>query len=658
MTELDNDVVALMSKRVLEIAGCLGKTVDLNGKQVPIKSFSDYVDLYLSVANKSRTEPLPRMTEKVNDRWEVCVSLSDGRFQQVSFVNSIATIKGGTHVDYVTNQVTKYIVRIVNKKKKYSNVKTHDVKNHLWVFVNALIDNPAFDSQTKERLTLPESSFGSKCQLSKDILQKGLLEHFLFSWKTWEQNEALKISDGAKTETVKVEGLMDAEKAGGEESEACTLILVEGRSAQSLAKLGRNVLGRAFYGAFPIQGKFLNVSKAKTSKIANNELVVNIKKILGLKQGRKYYDAKSLRYGRVMLLSDQDPDGSHIKGLLINYFHHFWPLLLKIKPSFIVQFITPIMKVTHPTKEAQLFYSMLRYEDWESEIRQSGNTTEWTRKYCKGLASIDSADAKGYFTNLKFHQKDFVWEGVQDGEAIKLAFSKNKTGARRKLLSDYKPGTHDLQKPTISFKDFVYNDLGEFSRANLERSIPSLVDGLKPSQRKILFCAFEKNLVEDVLVSKFSGYVLDLSVYRHGEQNLDNTIIGMALDYVGRNNVNLLHPSSQFGTRASGKKDAANPRYIFTKLSPATMVLFPKDDDVLLERLFGDGKKIEPTWYIPIIPTVLVNGAEGIASGWKTFIPNYNPRDIVKNINLLHPSRHFPILQMLSSFDLSGRLNP
>ncbi|CAL9241869.1 unnamed protein product, partial [Arabidopsis halleri] len=642
MTELDNDVVALMSKRVLEIAGCLGKTVDLNGKQVPIKSFSDYVDLYLSAASKSRTEPLPsRMTEKVNDRWEVCVSLSDGRFQQVSFVNSIATIKGGTHVDYVTNQVTKYIVRIVNKKKKYSNVKTHDVKNHLWVFVNALIDNPAFDSQTKERLTLPESSFGSKCQLSKDILQKGLLEHFLFSWKTWEQNEALKISDGAKTETVKVEGLMDAEKAGGEESEACTLILVEGRSAQSLAKLGRNVLGRAFYGAFPIQGKFLNVSKAKTSKIANNELVVNIKKILGLKQGRKYYDAKSLRYGRVMLLSDQDPDGSHIKGLLINYFHHFWPLLLKIKPSFIVQFITPIMKVTHPTKEAQLFYSMLRYEDWESEIRQSGNTTEWTRKYCKGLASIDSADAKGYFTNLKFHQKDFVWEGVQDGEAIKLAFSKNKTGARRKLLSDYKPGTHDLQKPTISFKDFVYNDLGEFSRANLERSIPSLVDGLKPSQRKILFCAFEKNLVEDVLVSKFSGYVLDLSVYRHGEQNLDNTIIGMALDYVGRNNVNLLHPSSQFGTRASGKKDAANPRYIFTKLSPATMVLFPKDDDVLLERLFGDGKKIEPTWYIPIIPTVLVNGAEGIASGWKTFIPNYNPRDIVKNINLLHPSRHF-----------------
>ncbi|KAG7532729.1 Ribosomal protein S5 domain 2-type fold [Arabidopsis thaliana x Arabidopsis arenosa] len=189
MTELENDVVALMSKRVFDIAGCLGQTVkvDLNGKQVPIKSFSDYVDLYLSAASKSRTEPLPRMNEKVNDRWEVCVSLSDGQFQQVSFVNSIATIKGGTHVDYVTSQVTEYIVGIVNKMKKYPNVKTHNVKNHLWVFVNALIDNPAFDSQTKETLTLPERSFGSKCQLSENILQKvaksGVVENLLSNYE-------------------------------------------------------------------------------------------------------------------------------------------------------------------------------------------------------------------------------------------------------------------------------------------------------------------------------------------------------------------------------------------------------------------------------------------------------------------------------------------
>ncbi|KAL7169724.1 hypothetical protein ACSBR2_034706 [Camellia fascicularis] len=95
-----------------------------------------------------------RIAEKVNDRWEICVSLTEGQFQQVSFVNSIATIKVGTHVDYVTNQITNYVMSIVNKNNKNANLKAHAVKNHLWVFVNALIDNPAFDSQTKETLTI------------------------------------------------------------------------------------------------------------------------------------------------------------------------------------------------------------------------------------------------------------------------------------------------------------------------------------------------------------------------------------------------------------------------------------------------------------------------------------------------------------------------
>ena len=148
---------------------------------------------------------------KVNDRWEICVSLSDGQFQQVprsfeakgimsqlklqlretymvflffnqvSFVNSIATTKGGTHVDYITNQITNHIMNFVNKKNKNANIKAHNVKNYLWVFVNALIDNPAFDSQTKETLTLRQSSFGSKCELSQDFLKNGSF-HFIFHY--------------------------------------------------------------------------------------------------------------------------------------------------------------------------------------------------------------------------------------------------------------------------------------------------------------------------------------------------------------------------------------------------------------------------------------------------------------------------------------------
>ncbi|KAG2241613.1 hypothetical protein Bca52824_090186 [Brassica carinata] len=637
MTHLEDDVVALMSKRVFDIAGCLGNTVkvELNGKRIPIKSFGDYVDLYLSAANKSRSEPLPRMVEKVNDRWEVCVSISEGQFQQVSFVNSIATIKGGTHVDYVTSQITNYIVGIVNKKNKNANVKAHNVKNHLWVFVNSLIDNPSFDSQTKETLTLRQSSFGSKCELSEDILKKvaksGVVENLL-SWATFKQSKELKKSDGTKADRVHVEKLEDANKAGGKESKSCTLILTEGDSAKALAMAGMSVVGRDYYGVFPLRGKLLNVREATTTQITNNKEIENIKKILGLKQNMVYENVNSLRYGHMMIMTDQDHDGSHIKGLLINFIHSFWPTLLKV-PSFLVEFITPIVKATRK-KEVLSFYSMPEYESWKESL--SGNATGWTIKYYKGLGTSTSKEGREYFERLNVHKKDFVWEDEQDGEAIELAFSKKKIEARKNWLSHFEPGTHlDQKQQKISFSDFVNKELILFSMADLQRSIPSMVDGLKPGQRKILFCSFKRNFIKEAKVAQFSGYVSEHSAYHHGEQSLASTIIGMAQDYVGSNNINLLQPSGQFGTRNMGGKDAASARYIFTKLSSATRVLFPKDDDVLLNYLNEDGQKIEPTWYMPIIPTVLVNGCEGIGTGWSSFIPNYNPRDIVANVRRL-----------------------
>ncbi|KAK1390178.1 hypothetical protein POM88_018356 [Heracleum sosnowskyi] len=143
--------------------------------------------------------------------------------------------------------------------------------------------------------------------------------------------------------------------------------------------------------------------------------------------------------------------------------------------------------------------------------------------------------------------------------------------------------------------------------ADLQRSIPSMVDGLKPGQRKILYCSFKRNFTREAKVAQFSGYVSEHSAYHHG----------------------------QFGTRSSGGKDHASARYIFTQLSPITRCLFPNDDDILLDYLNEDGQKIEPTWYVPVIPMVLVNGSEGIGTGWSTYVPNYNPRDIIANIRRL-----------------------
>ncbi|RVW87704.1 DNA topoisomerase 2 [Vitis vinifera] len=639
MTHLEDDVVALMKKRVVDIAGCLGKTVkvELNGQRIPVKSFNDYVNLYLQSAAKSRPESLPRIAEKVNERWEICVSLSEGQFQQVSFVNSIATIKGGTHVDYVTNQIANFVMSIVNKKNKNANIKAHTVKNHLWVFVNALIDNPAFDSQTKETLTIRQSSFGSKCELSQEFLKKvsksGVVESLL-SWADYKQNKDLKKTDGTKRQRLTgITKLEDANDAGGRNSEKCTLILTEGDSAKALAMAGISVVGRNHYGVFPLRGKLLNVRDAQKKQILENAEIQNIKQILGLQQGKEYDSIKSLRYGHLMIMTDQDHDGSHIKGLLINFIHSFWPSLLKI-PSFLVEFITPIVKATHRNGRVLSFYSMPEYESWKESL--GGNASGWSIKYYKGLGTSTSKEGKEYFKDLGKHKKDFMWVDEKDGDAIELAFSKKKIEERKNWLRQFQPGTYlDQKEKLIKYSDFVNKELILFSMADLQRSIPSMVDGLKPGQRKILFCSFKRNFIKEAKIAQFSGYVSEHSAYHHGEQSLASTIIGMAQDFVGSNNINLLLPNGQFGTRHQGGKDHASARYIYTRLSPITRFLFPKDDDILLDYLNEDGQSIEPTWYVPTIPMVLVNGSEGIGTGWSSSIPNYNPRDIIANVRRL-----------------------
>ncbi|EPS73185.1 hypothetical protein M569_01571, partial [Genlisea aurea] len=645
MSCLEDDVVSLMKKRVIDIAGCLGKTVnvELNGELFNFKTFSSYCELYLktSMMSPSSSEPLPRFEEEVHERWQICISRSEGQFQQVSFVNSISTVKGGTHVDYVTNKITNHLLAVIknkHKKNKKFDIKPHAVKNHLWVFVNALIDNPAFDSQTKETLTLRATSFGSSWDFSSKFLDrvaKSDIMRNIEDWADFKQKKDLKKTDGSKDRRIYgLTKLADANEAGGKNSEKCTLILTEGDSAKALAMAGLSVVGRDHYGVFPLRGKLLNVREASHTQLMNNAEIQHIKQILGLQHGKNYDSAKSLRYGHLMIMTDQDHDGSHIKGLLINFIHSFWPSLLKI-PSFMLEFITPIVKATHkPTKTRKAFYTMPEYEEWKQNL--GSDSRNWSIKYYKGLGTSTDAEAKEYFEDLGKHKKDFVWGNDEDGEAIELAFSKKKIEARKNWLRQFEPGTYlDQMEKKIKYSDFVHKELILFSVADLQRSIPSMIDGLKPGQRKILFCSFKRNFVKEAKVAQFSGYVSEHSAYHHGEQSLAGTIIGMAQDFVGSNNINLLLPNGQFGTRDQGGKDHASARYIFTQLNPVTRFLFPKADDILLDYLNEDGQSIEPTWYMPIIPMALVNGSDGIGTGWSTSIPNYNPRDIIANVRHL-----------------------
>jgi len=263
------------------------------------------------------------------------------------------------------------------------------------------------------------------------------------------------------------------------------------------------------------------------------------------------------------------------------------------------------------------------------------------------LGTSTAAEAKEYFAAMDANTKPFQWDGEEDGELIDMAFSRKKVDDRKRWLRAFKPGTFlDHRVSAVRYDDFINKELILFSIADLQRSIPSVMDGLKPSQRKVMFACFKRKLRTDIKVAQLSGYVSEHSAYHHGEASLASTIVGLAQDFVGANNVNMLVPSGQFGTRLQGGKDHASPRYIFTRLAPLARALFPEADDALLHYLNDDGQRIEPDFYLPILPLLLVNGADGIGTGWSTSVPNYNPLDLVANLKrmldgeapeLMHP---------------------
>ncbi|CAE8645699.1 unnamed protein product, partial [Polarella glacialis] len=648
MTKLDDDIAGLMMKRAYDMAGSTAKKcrVILNGKTLPVRDFEDYVKLFANCTKGPDDTPCPVLYERCHERWEVAVGMSDGGFNQVSIVNSINTIKGGTHVTHVTDQLVEAILKVVKSKNRGGiEIKPQNVKNHLFVFVNCLIENPAFDSQTKETLTTKQTKFGSVCELPEAMIRKvmksGIVEMIL-DWAKAKQKVDLgrQLKGGTKNQTrvLGVPKLEDANDAGSKNSHECTLILTEGDSAKSLAVAGLSVIGRDKYGVFPLKGKVLNVRDANFKQVTQNAEIQNLLKIMGLDVKREYDSVRGLRYGAIMLMTDQDHDGSHIKGLLINLVHHWWPSLVRMN-GFLKEFVTPIVKVWKEgkrdtdRKDEKCFFTMCEYHKW---LEKHNNGKGWKSKYYKGLGTSTAKEAKEYFRDLEQHELKFKWQDKEDDEAIDLAFNKKRADDRKDWINAYEEGVHvDHSQSQLSYFDFVHKELVQFAKYDTSRSVPSVVDGFKTSQRKVLFCAFKRKLKNDIKVAQFVGYISEQSAYHHGEASLENTIINLAQNFVGSNNVGLLVPSGQFGTRLQGGKDHAASRYIYTRLAAITRLLFHPDDDKVLNYLDDEGQSIEPKWYIPVLPTVLINGAEGIGTGWSTSVPNFNPRDIIKNIRSL-----------------------
>jgi DNA topoisomerase II len=623
---LNDDMKQLFHKRVIDISAITPKNVKVkfNNELIPVKSFEQYIDLYIG----TKTENV-RVYENPNDRWEYCVALSPSHeFQHVSFVNGIHTSKGGKHIDYILNQITKKMVTFIEKKRKVT-VNANTIKEQLFLFVRCDIENPAFDSQTKDYMNTPMSKFGSLCTISDKFIEKlakmGVMDGACALTEV-KENKVAKKSDGSKTRIIKgIPKLIDANWAGTSKSSECTIIFCEGDSAKAGIVSGLSSEDRNIIGIYPMKGKILNVRGEATKKIMENKEIIEIKKILGL-EAKKEYDEnnikRTLRYGRVLFMTDQDLDGSHIKGLCINLFQSEWNSLSKIS-NFIGFMNTPILKAKKSNKTL-LFYNDGEYNKWKKE----NDTTGWKIKYYKGLGTSTGSEFKEYFQNKKI--VTFDYSGDVCDNAIDKVFNKKRADDRKEWLSSYNRDLYlDTNNDTVTYNDFIDREMIHFSKYDCDRSIPNMMDGLKISLRKILYSAFKKNLTNEIKVAQFSGYVSEQSGYHHGEASLNAAIVGLAQNYVGSNNINLFDPNGQFGTRLQGGKDSASERYIYTQLNRITRSIFPNADDNILRYLDDDGTPVEPIFYAPIIPMVLVNGSKGIGTGFSTEILPYHVPKLV-----------------------------
>lgn len=636
------DVADMVRTTVIYASACLTKevTLVLNGKPLGVHHFRTFGAAFgtSAVAYDSVKSDDGKMM-----LWEVtAVRPSDTQVKELGFVNSLE-VSEGTHMSLALNRIVGAVEEVMRARYKRNSdftVSPAAVRKRLFIAAKLMVDSPEFSSQTKERLTTTAARFGFKWTPSAAFM-RGLGETGLIE-DLWEEVQAKELASARKTmasttTTGTSRRMVVADKYDaatslrtlGSGRSQCSLLVTEGDSARALAVAGLSVLGRERYGIFALKGKPLNVRNASVEAIAKNKEISTLLAILGLTLGKPVTSLAQLNYKKLVIFSDQDPDGAHIGGLVLNLIHALFPSLLQLDPAFVQRFPTPLVRVLDKAGRVQCFYAKASFDEWTGA--QEGDWAKrFTIKYYKGLGTSTSALAREYFSAYSDSLVDIVWSGASDAIMSQM-FGGDNAAARRALLTEhYDPRAYvDYRAPSVTYSDFVLKEVLPYSHYSNERNIPSVLDGFKPVQRKALYTFLESNITADVKVAQVAARVAARTMYHHGEASLVETVVGMAQDHVGISNLNLLRPEGQFGSRLDPPSVHSAARYIFTGLDPVTRALFPKADDPVLTYAEDEGVRIEPVVFLPVIPMVLVNGAFGIGTGWSTSVPMYNPLTLV-----------------------------
>lgn len=564
--------------------------------------------------------------------YEICLVDTPDAGIHVSFVNGMITENGGAHVDAAYKVVVTSIVELLGKSVQGIRLTRRDVQNHVSVFISCRLDKPSFVSQVKDTLAKPEPKLDLPQKLIEGIRKWTLIET-IYSEIDRKQGVKLKktIGNSSRSKKRKWGKATPANAAGSKESHRCIYILTEGDSADTYSvKFISHVpggMGREYYGSQPLRGKLPNTLNADFIDILNNKELMAICHNINLNPDVDYSDPanmKTLHYGKILIFPDPDNDGKHILGLVLLFFIVKFPEL--VRQGFITFLRIPTVRVTIDGRPEK-YYSNKSFKD---AMTARPNARVGKVQYFKGLAtSTDKNIEEDYYDPrvVTFRMDDRAMERVQ------LAFNRVQADLRKEWISDW---VHreviDVESMTdLPISLFIDHELIDYSIENIIRSIPSAHDGLKESQRKVLFAAMkELKGGKQLKVEQMANHTAKVTNYKHGPISLAETIVLMTQEFVGANNMPYFTPEGQFGTRMTGTKINVNPRYPNIGLQYWLPLVFRPEDKKLLKRIDDEGQKQEYEQYYPILPMHVINGIRGIGTAYSTRIPAHSPLDIVE----------------------------
>lgn len=642
-----NSMIPLFMRRVLD-AACLFEDVKvyLNNNLAPIRGLKEYTSLFLD-DNSFADKDILIIEHKIK-RYQLAVfpSSVDGHYIRFSLINGLA-VKEGNHFQYAIDQLSERILIRCKaiKKNIISYLTPNRIKNCLSLILILYIDKPIFTSQTKNKLAMSRDELidfidflkGINDSMIDSFLKKSSfierLEMIIMRDKEKESKKILKKTDGKKSRFVGyIDGYHSANEAGGRLSNKCSLFLAEGKSAIGYIVEARKVFGKAgadYLGVYALNGKMINPKQSSVEVINKNVAFKNLKKILGLNQNEKYETIENLNYGSLIIVSDADIDGIHITSLIINLLTHYWPAFLK--NGFIKKLNTPCIKAYLKSGKIEDFVSVAHFNQW---IQKNSDVAIKNIRYFKGLASNDLHDFEDIFNNINKNLVQFVYDD-KSVESLKLAFSSD-TEPRKKWLTNQVFDANSeviFDKQILSFSEFIHDHYKLFGLTSLSRAIPHIMDGFKVAQRKVIYTMLRNSKFKRPTKMLIAGSkVIEKALYVHGDQSLHETMVHLAQNFVGTNNINLLQPLGFFGSRYYGTSKFGCPRYLNIAVHPIAETIFHPEDDAILKYVSEENEVVEPIHYVGVVPMVLINGAQGIAVGFSTRIPKYHPLSITRYI--------------------------